>query len=155
MGLFPNFIARRPFPAEYDLAGIIEDANDSAFSKGDRVFGWISPRGTLSLLISLSDSTESLSQVYRHVPAREPSSNMHVCQPQILQFVQTMSPPRRLLVSLWSARQYCRPCLIMVISSLINPFWSMEAAAQSARLLSRSPRRKAPDASLRLVLARM
>ncbi|KAK0220344.1 hypothetical protein IW262DRAFT_1556237 [Armillaria fumosa] len=41
MRALPNFIARRPIPAEYDLAGIIEDPNDSQFTKGDNVFGVI------------------------------------------------------------------------------------------------------------------
>lgn len=48
MRALPNFIARRPIPAEYDLAGIIEDPNDSQFTKGDSVFGVIHTGETLS-----------------------------------------------------------------------------------------------------------
>ncbi len=39
--LFPNFLVKRPFVAEYDLAGTIEDPNDSDFKQGEEVFGCI------------------------------------------------------------------------------------------------------------------
>lgn len=41
MGLLPNFIARRPLPAEYDFAGTIADANGSKYKEGDSVFGFV------------------------------------------------------------------------------------------------------------------
>ncbi|KAF9477349.1 NAD(P)-binding protein [Pholiota conissans] len=37
----PNFLDKRPHVAEFDLAGIIVDGNDTVFNKGDKVFGWI------------------------------------------------------------------------------------------------------------------
>ncbi|KAK0470504.1 hypothetical protein IW261DRAFT_1516310 [Armillaria novae-zelandiae] len=62
MCLLPNFIARRPAPAEYDLAGIIEDPNDSQFKKGDSVFGLI------HTLTSLKTRQGALQQ-YARMPA--------------------------------------------------------------------------------------
>ncbi|KAF8504133.1 hypothetical protein BU17DRAFT_58327 [Hysterangium stoloniferum] len=41
MKLLPNFMAGRPHVAEHDLAGVIVDANDSNFTNGDEMFGWI------------------------------------------------------------------------------------------------------------------
>lgn len=37
----PNFIAGRPRVAEFDLSGVVADANDSSFSNDDAVFGWV------------------------------------------------------------------------------------------------------------------
>ena len=42
MRLLPNLPARRPLPAEYDLSGVIVDANGTEFVLGDEVFGFIS-----------------------------------------------------------------------------------------------------------------
>ncbi|TFY53735.1 hypothetical protein EVJ58_g9286 [Rhodofomes roseus] len=36
----PNFIAKRPYVPEHDVAGIIVDANGTGFKEGDQVFGW-------------------------------------------------------------------------------------------------------------------
>lgn len=44
MGMLPNFLAKRPLPAEHDLAGIVEDPNGSTFAKGDAVIGFIPVR---------------------------------------------------------------------------------------------------------------
>jgi len=41
MTVLPNWLARRPVVAEYDLAGIVVDPNGSNFAKGDQVFGSI------------------------------------------------------------------------------------------------------------------
>ncbi|KAF9566242.1 NAD(P)-binding protein [Agrocybe pediades] len=41
MRVLPNFAARRPRIPEFDLAGVVVDANGSRFSNGDHVFGWI------------------------------------------------------------------------------------------------------------------
>jgi NADPH:quinone reductase-like Zn-dependent oxidoreductase len=41
MTTVPNVIARRPITPEYDLAGVIVDANGSEFSAGDEVIGFI------------------------------------------------------------------------------------------------------------------
>ncbi|KAK0192865.1 hypothetical protein F5146DRAFT_1102619 [Armillaria mellea] len=62
MRLLPNFIARRPIPAEYDLAGIIEDPNDSQFTKGDSVFGVIHTATSIKM-------REGALQQYARVPA--------------------------------------------------------------------------------------
>lgn len=62
MRALPNFIARRPIPAEYDLAGIIEDPNDSQFTKGDSVFGVIHTATSLKM-------REGALQQYARVPA--------------------------------------------------------------------------------------
>jgi NADPH:quinone reductase-like Zn-dependent oxidoreductase len=37
-----NIPARRPLPAEYDLSGVVVDANGTEFLPGDQVFGFIS-----------------------------------------------------------------------------------------------------------------
>ncbi|KAH7912134.1 NAD(P)-binding protein [Hygrophoropsis aurantiaca] len=42
MASVPNFIARRPLTPEYDLSGVVVDANGTNFSNGDEVFGMIS-----------------------------------------------------------------------------------------------------------------
>lgn len=47
MVLLPNFLLR-PRVAEFDLAGVIVDGNDTQFAKGDPVFGWI-PSGKHNL----------------------------------------------------------------------------------------------------------
>ncbi|KAK0494655.1 hypothetical protein EDD18DRAFT_1310370 [Armillaria luteobubalina] len=62
MRALPNFIARRPIPAEYDLAGIIEDPNDSQFTKGDNVFGVIHTSTSIKM-------REGALQQYARVPA--------------------------------------------------------------------------------------
>ncbi|KDQ33856.1 hypothetical protein PLEOSDRAFT_1033378 [Pleurotus ostreatus PC15] len=41
MQLAPNFLAKRPLPAEYDFAGVVEKENDTEFELGDSVFGFI------------------------------------------------------------------------------------------------------------------
>jgi hypothetical protein len=41
MRLLPNALARRPLPAEYDLSGVVVDANGTEFVPGDQVFGFI------------------------------------------------------------------------------------------------------------------
>ncbi|KAH9841922.1 uncharacterized protein C8Q71DRAFT_700158 [Rhodofomes roseus] len=40
MNMAPNFIAKRPYIPEHDVAGIIVDANGTGFKEGDQVFGW-------------------------------------------------------------------------------------------------------------------
>ena len=42
MKWLPDFVARRPLPAEYDFSGVVVDANGTEFSNGDEVFGYIS-----------------------------------------------------------------------------------------------------------------
>ncbi|KAK0470520.1 hypothetical protein IW261DRAFT_1553740 [Armillaria novae-zelandiae] len=64
MRALPNFIARRPIPAEYDLAGIIEDPNDSQFTKGDSVFGLIHTDSATSL-----KTRQGALQQYARMPA--------------------------------------------------------------------------------------
>jgi NADPH:quinone reductase-like Zn-dependent oxidoreductase len=46
MALLPNFIAGRPYAAEYDLAGIVVAKHPSVTSvrEHDEVFGFIDPR---------------------------------------------------------------------------------------------------------------
>ncbi|KAF8162897.1 hypothetical protein B0H34DRAFT_299328 [Crassisporium funariophilum] len=39
--ILPNFIAARPRVAEFDLSGVVVDANGTRFSNGDHVYGWI------------------------------------------------------------------------------------------------------------------
>ncbi|KAF8968381.1 hypothetical protein BDZ97DRAFT_1916217 [Flammula alnicola] len=39
--LLPDFIAGRPRVAEYDLSGVVVDANGTQFSNGDQVYGWV------------------------------------------------------------------------------------------------------------------
>lgn len=41
MQLAPNFVAKRPLPAEYDFAGVVEKKNGTEFEVGDPVFGFI------------------------------------------------------------------------------------------------------------------
>lgn len=41
MGLLPNFLAKRPLVAEHDFAGTVVAEKETAFKKGDEVFGWI------------------------------------------------------------------------------------------------------------------
>ncbi|EED85578.1 predicted protein [Postia placenta Mad-698-R] len=41
MKLIPNFILKKPYIPEHDLAGIVVDANDTEFQNGDEVFGFI------------------------------------------------------------------------------------------------------------------
>lgn len=47
MKLFPNFLIKRPYIPEHDLAGIIVDANGTEFQNGDEVFGFIPPQPSL------------------------------------------------------------------------------------------------------------
>ena len=44
MGTLPNLLSKRPHPAEHDLAGVIVDANDTSFTKGDEIIGFIPVR---------------------------------------------------------------------------------------------------------------
>ncbi|CDO71612.1 hypothetical protein BN946_scf184911.g82 [Trametes cinnabarina] len=41
MGLLPGFILRRVQAAEFDLAGVVVDGNNTDLKEGDEVFGWI------------------------------------------------------------------------------------------------------------------
>ncbi|KDR81832.1 hypothetical protein GALMADRAFT_152645 [Galerina marginata CBS 339.88] len=41
MKVLPNFIAGRPRVPEFDLSGVIVDANNTRFSNGDQVYGWV------------------------------------------------------------------------------------------------------------------
>ncbi|KAF8884016.1 hypothetical protein BD779DRAFT_1674317 [Infundibulicybe gibba] len=41
MAMVPNFLAKRPRVAEYDVAGTIVDGNETNFHVGDQVFGFI------------------------------------------------------------------------------------------------------------------
>ncbi|TRM64734.1 hypothetical protein BD626DRAFT_567608 [Schizophyllum amplum] len=41
MGLLPDFIAKRPLPAEHDFAGTVVDANGTKFKEGDAVWGFV------------------------------------------------------------------------------------------------------------------
>jgi NADPH:quinone reductase-like Zn-dependent oxidoreductase len=41
MKLMPNFLAKRPTIAEYELAGEIVDGNDTEWKKGDNVLVFI------------------------------------------------------------------------------------------------------------------
>ncbi|KAL0947086.1 hypothetical protein HGRIS_013227 [Hohenbuehelia grisea] len=62
MKMAPNFIAKRPAIAEYDLAGVVVDANGTEFKEGDAVFGFI------SVAESLKTRQGSLAQ-YAAIPA--------------------------------------------------------------------------------------
>lgn len=42
MRLLPNLFAQRPHVAELDFSGVVVDANETNFSNGDNVFGWVS-----------------------------------------------------------------------------------------------------------------
>jgi len=41
MKLVPNAMSNRPRVAEYDLSGVVVDANGTRFKNGDHVFGWV------------------------------------------------------------------------------------------------------------------
>ncbi|OJT04705.1 Zinc-type alcohol dehydrogenase-like protein C16A3.02c [Trametes pubescens] len=62
MGFLPNFVLKRVNAAEYDLAGVIVDANGSEFKEGDEVYGWI------PFPLSISSGQGALTQ-YTRVPA--------------------------------------------------------------------------------------
>lgn len=53
MGFLPGFVLRRVNAVEYDLAGVIVDANGSEFKEGDEVYGWISFGGSSSVVCIL------------------------------------------------------------------------------------------------------
>ena len=42
MKWLPNFVARRPHVVEYDFAGVVIDANDTALQNGQEVYGFVS-----------------------------------------------------------------------------------------------------------------
>ncbi|KAI0086310.1 hypothetical protein BDY19DRAFT_960779 [Irpex rosettiformis] len=42
MGLLPNFIAKRPYVAEHDFAGIVVNGNGTEFQNGQEVYGLVS-----------------------------------------------------------------------------------------------------------------
>ncbi|KAG6845017.1 hypothetical protein H0H87_001538 [Tephrocybe sp. NHM501043] len=42
MGFFPDFIRGRPIPSGMDLSGVIIDANDTEYSNGDQIYGFMS-----------------------------------------------------------------------------------------------------------------
>ncbi|KAG9310795.1 chaperonin 10-like protein [Chiua virens] len=63
MGTLPNMLSRRPHPPEHDLAGVVVDANDTSFSNGDQVIGFIpvsvqfsSRQGALAQYITLPEN---------------------------------------------------------------------------------------------------
>ncbi|KAJ7504506.1 hypothetical protein B0H11DRAFT_1852923 [Mycena galericulata] len=61
MTTVPNFIVRRPHPAERDVAGIVVDANGSEFNVGDKIFGTASARhGALAQYAVLPSSSLAL-----------------------------------------------------------------------------------------------
>lgn len=41
MLLVPNFFYKRPHVAEFDLAGVVVDGNDTDLSEGDQVYGFL------------------------------------------------------------------------------------------------------------------
>ncbi|KIP01277.1 hypothetical protein PHLGIDRAFT_38344, partial [Phlebiopsis gigantea 11061_1 CR5-6] len=41
MGMLPSVLARRPHVAEHDFAGVVADANGTAFADGQAVYGWV------------------------------------------------------------------------------------------------------------------
>ena len=43
MDMVPNFIAKRPHVAEYDLSGVVVDANNTEFKIGQAVYGVLHP----------------------------------------------------------------------------------------------------------------
>ncbi|KAF4578555.1 hypothetical protein EYR36_000362 [Pleurotus pulmonarius] len=47
MQLAPNFVAKRPLPAEYDFAGVVEKKNGTELEVGDPVFGLLHVSTTL------------------------------------------------------------------------------------------------------------
>ncbi|OCH89445.1 NAD(P)-binding protein [Obba rivulosa] len=47
MKLLPNFIAKRPHIAEYDLAGVVVDGNGTKWKAGDAVYGMITSQQTM------------------------------------------------------------------------------------------------------------
>ncbi|EIW64611.1 NAD-P-binding protein [Trametes versicolor FP-101664 SS1] len=48
MGILPGVVLRRAGAVEYDLAGVIVDANGSEFAEGDEVYGWITVQSNMS-----------------------------------------------------------------------------------------------------------
>ncbi|EPQ58438.1 NAD P-binding protein [Gloeophyllum trabeum ATCC 11539] len=62
MQLAPGFIARKPYVPEHDLAGVVVESNDPAFSNGDNVYGII------HVQLNLKTRLGALSQ-YTRVPA--------------------------------------------------------------------------------------
>ncbi|KAG6841464.1 hypothetical protein C0991_010889 [Blastosporella zonata] len=60
MGFFPDFLRGRPIPSGMDLSGVIVDSNDTEYSNGDQVYGFMSlglckttKQGTLSEYVRL------------------------------------------------------------------------------------------------------
>lgn len=41
MGVLPGFLLKRLTAPEFDVAGVVVDANGTNFKEGDEVFGWI------------------------------------------------------------------------------------------------------------------
>lgn len=41
MGVLPGFLLKRLTAPEFDVAGVVVDANGTDFKEGDEVFGWI------------------------------------------------------------------------------------------------------------------
>ncbi len=41
MGVLPSFLLKRLTAPEFDVAGVVVDANGTGFKEGDEVFGWI------------------------------------------------------------------------------------------------------------------
>ncbi|KAI6095681.1 chaperonin 10-like protein [Pisolithus croceorrhizus] len=63
MTMAPNFVWERPYIPEVDISGVVVDANESQFSNGDQVIGFISTavqrstrQGALSQYVSLPAS---------------------------------------------------------------------------------------------------
>jgi len=66
--LLPNIMAGRPRVAEYDLSGVVVDANGTRFKNGDHVFGWVpsskhrNPRAFTLFLTTYQDQARSTNQ---------------------------------------------------------------------------------------------
>ncbi|KAJ2975354.1 hypothetical protein NUW54_g11745 [Trametes sanguinea] len=72
MGLVPGFLLRRIQAAEYDLAGVVVDGNNTGLKEGDQVFGWI------PVPLSLSTGQGALQQY-----ARLPAANLTIRPPSV------------------------------------------------------------------------
>lgn len=51
MQMAPNFVAKRPHVAEFDLAGVIVDQKCSDFKIGDNVIAWTPPRESMFCML--------------------------------------------------------------------------------------------------------
>lgn len=142
MGMLPNFIARRPLVAEYDLAGIIEDSNDSDFKQGDEVFGFIPVRTYIHSHLCGGKISHSASQKPVWPRRKVLFNNTPVCLQRTSSTNRALSNLPKRLGSLLRARQRGRRSSTVDISRQAKPCLSTEAVVPWGRMRFRSPKPK-------------